>query len=243
MAEEHVGISVRGRDLATEIVGHMTFTELLLLDITGRAPAPGEVRVVDAVLVTLMEHGITPSSLITRLALDGAPESTQGAIAAGLLSVGSRFLGVIEDVARLLQEVVASAGEGGSLAGAARVRVEAELAARRRIPGLGHNFLSEDPRPGTLLGIAREEGLDGPHAEALEQVRLALAEATGRPFLVNATGGVGAVLSDLDFEADMIRGFALVARCGGLVAHLADERRNPIGRRIWAEARSIPTTE
>lgn len=244
MAEEHINISVRGRDLATEIVGHMTFTELLLLDITGRAPAPGEVRVVDAVLVTLMEHGITPSSLITRLALDGAPESTQGAVAAGLLSVGSRFLGVIEDVARLLQEIVASAGEDdGSLADAARVRVEAELAAKRRIPGLGHNFLSEDPRPGTLLGIAREEGLKGRHAEALEQVRIALSEATGRPFLVNATGGVGAVLSDLHFEADMIRGFALVARCGGLVAHLADERRNPIGRRIWAEARSIPTTE
>ena len=243
MAEEHTNISVRGHDLASEIVGHMTFTELLLLDITGRAPAPGEVRVVDAVLVTLMEHGITPSSLITRLALDGAPESTQGAIAAGLLSVGSRFLGVIEESARLLQEVVASAGEDGSLADAARARVDVELAAKRRIPGLGHNFLSEDPRPATLLGIARDEGLDGRHAEALEQVRVALSEATGRPFLVNATGGVGAVLSDLNFEADMIRGFALVARCGGLVAHLADERRNPIGRRIWAEARSIPTTE
>jgi citrate synthase len=190
-----------------------------------------------------MEHGITPSSLITRLALDGAPESTQGAIAAGLLSVGSRFLGVIENVARLLQEVVASASEGGSLAAAARTRVEAELFAKQRIPGLGHNLLSEDPRTATLLRIAREEGLDGPHAAALEHVRLALAKATGRPFLVNATGGVGAVLSDLNFKADMIRGFALVARCGGLVAHLADERRNPIGRRIWAEARSIPTTE
>jgi citrate synthase len=243
MRAEHTSVSVRGRDLATEIVGHMTFTELLLLDITGRAPSPAEVRVVDAVLVTLMEHGITPSSLITRLALDGAPESTQGAIAAGLLSVGSRFLGVIEDVARLLQAIVASAGENGSLAAAARERVEAELAAKRRIPGLGHNFLSEDPRPGTLLEIAREEGLNGRHAEALEQVRIALSEATGRSFLVNATGGVGAVLSDLRFEADMIRGFALVARCGGLVAHLADERRNPIGRRVWAEARSIPTTE
>ncbi len=241
MSPKHTDITVRGRDLATEIIGRMTFTELLLLDVTGRAPTAAEVRVLDAVLATLMEHGLTPSTVATRVVLDGAPESVQGAMAAGLLAVGSRFLGVIEDVARLLQEIVTT--DGDSLADTARVVVERELAARRRIPGLGHNLLSEDPRASALLAVAQEEGVAGPHAEALGHVRAALQDATGRTFVVNATGGVGAVLSDVGFKPGVIRGFALVARCGGLVAHLADEQRAPIGRRIWTEARSNPTTE
>lgn len=237
---EHGQITVRGRDLATDLIGHTTFTELLLLDVTARAPTPGEVRMVDAVLVALMEHGLTPSSVATRLALDGAPDSTQGAIACGLLTVGARFLGVIEDVARLLQALVATEPD---VPDAARRHVDRIRAEGRRVPGLGHNLLREDPRAAALLAVAHHEDVAGAHVDALEHVRAALAEATGRSLAVNATGAVGAILSDLGFDADMVRGFALVARCGGLVAHVADERRNPIGRLLWTDARTIKTTE
>ena len=236
-------ITVRGHDLATEIIGQMTFTELLLLDVRGELPGPAEVRVVDAVLVALMEHGLTPSSVVTRLALDAAPESLQGAMSAGMLAVGSRFLGVIEDVARLLQGVVADAGDEGPEV-AARTHVQRLLAGGHRVPGFGHNLFAEsDPRVEALLGVARHEGVAGPHTNALPFVRDAVAAALRRPIPINTTGAVGAILSDLGNPPEIVRGFALVARCAGLLAHVADERRLPLGRTFWEQLRDVRTTE
>lgn len=236
-------ITVRGHDLASEIIGQMTFTEMLLLDMRGELPRQAEVRVVDAVLVALMEHGLTPSSVVTRLTLDAAPESLQGAISAGMLAVGSRFLGVIEDVAVLLQRVVADAGNEG-LEVAARTHVQRLLADGRRVPGFGHNLFSEsDPRVEALLGVARNEGVAGLHMTALPIVRDAVAAALRQPIPVNTTGAAGAILSDLGYPPEIVRGFALVARCAGLLAHVADERRLPLGRTFWEQLRDVRTTE
>ena len=198
---------------------------------------------VDAVLVAMMEHGLTPSSVATRLVLDGAPESLQGAISAGLLAVGSRFLGVIEDVARLLQDVVVEAG-GGDGTAAARTHVERLVNAGQRIPGLGHNLLHDaDPRVEALLAVAAREGAAGPHVAALSVVTSVAAERLGRPLVVNATGAVGAILSDLGHPPEAVRGFALVARCAGLFAHAVDERRRPLARHMWEQVRDVLTTE
>lgn len=228
-------IEVRGHDLASELIGRKSFTELFLLDLHGHEQSPAHVRVVDAVLVALMEHGITPSTLAARLVLDGAPESTQGAVAAGLLATGSRFLGVIEDAAALLQAVVAEPPVHES----ARVRVRAIHAAGGRIPGFGHNLhAAEDSRVDALLAVARAEGTAAAHVECLSAVRAAVESETGRALIPNAALAVGAVLSDLGYDAEDIRGFALVARCAGLVAHVADERRRPLARGIWQTAHS-----
>lgn len=236
-------ITVRGHDLASEIIGHMTFTELMLLDLHGEPKSPSHVRVIDAVLVALMEHGLTPSTLATRLALEGAPESLQGAIAAGLLAVGSRFLGVIEDVARLLQAVVMHSA-GGSVEASARAHVERIVADGGRVPGLGHNLLrGVDPRVDALLGLAQREGVAGPHVAALEIVRAMAAQTRDRELLVNATGAVGAVLSDLGYPPEAVRGFALVSRCAGLFAHAVQERQTPIARNVWEQMRDVRTTE
>jgi citrate synthase len=103
-------IIVRGHRLAGELLGRVSFTEMFLLDMDGSPADAHRVRMVDAVLVALMEHGITPSTLAARLVLDGAPEATQGAVAAGLLAVGSRFLGTVEQAADMLQRIVATTG-------------------------------------------------------------------------------------------------------------------------------------
>jgi citrate synthase len=223
-------IEVRGRDLARELIGHVSFTEMLLLDLHGEPQPPAHVRMVDAVLVALTEHGITPSTLAARLVLDGAPESTQGAVAAGLLATGSRFLGVIEEAAALLRAVAAEepVEEG------ARRHVRALLDGGGRVPGFGHNLHArEDPRVEVLLELAEREGVAGKCVAALAPLREAVAEATGRPLIPNAAAAVAAVLSDLGYGPDEIRGFALVARCAGVFAHIADERRHPIARAVW----------
>lgn len=226
-------ILVRGRDLADELIGRLTFTEMFLLDLHGEEASAPRVRMVDAVLVALMEHGITPSTLAARLVMDGAPESTQGALAAGLLATGSRFLGVVEEVAAFVQ-VVAVDVAGGDLHSAARRHVASALSRSQRIPGFGHNLHDrEDPRVGRLLALASEEGVTGDHIAALHAVHTELQEQTAQPLILNAAGVVGALLTDLGYAPSEVRGFALVARCAGLFAHVIDELRQPIARQIW----------
>jgi citrate synthase len=229
---ESVGddIFVRGRDVARELVGRMTFTEALLLELRGVPPTDGQVRVVDGVLVAIMEHGLTPSALTTRLVYDAAPEALQGAVAAGLLASGTRFLGAMSEAAQLL-EAVATADRADL--DAARSEVSRRLESGGRLPGFGHNLHEAvDPRVGALLSLAEDAGIAGRYCEAYAMLTAAVHEA--RPKLIpNAAGAVAAVLRDAGIASEETRGFALIARCAGLVAHVSDERANPRARQIW----------
>lgn len=234
-------IMVRGLDLAEDMIGKLTFTEAMLLDVRGVKPEPRDTRMVDAILVALMEHGITPSTLAARLVLDGAPESLQGAVAAGLLGTGSRFLGVIDEAARLLEGIV-ELGSTTSLERAAAARIAAIFEREERVPGFGHNLhRGGDPRVEALIRIARVEQLAGIHVEALEIAASEVSKRADNPLIVNAAGAVAAILLDMGYTADEVRGFALVARCAGLFAHLLDERRSPIARETWQRFHSSQT--
>jgi citrate synthase len=225
-------ILVRGRNLATEVIGVMTFTEAFLFLLRGTPPTVGEVRVADAILVSVMEHGLTPSALTARLVFDAAPEALQGAVSAGLLASGSRFLGAMREAAQLNEEIVAAA-VGTALHSAARELAAAKLESGERLPGFGHNLHERaDPRVLSLFAVARREGIYASHCEAQEALAKAVAEV--RPNLVaNAAGTIGAIVLDLGFSPDDARGFALVARSAGLVAHVRDESVRPVARTIW----------
>jgi len=228
-------IVVRGLRLSSDLIGKITFTEMFLLDLDGERPSPQRVRVVDAVLVALMEHGITPSTLAARLVLDGAPEAIQGAVAAGLLATGSRFLGTIEQVAEILQALVRD--EDDAVEAAASQRVAAILANGGRVPGLGHNLHHNvDPRVAALQRIAEAEGYWGAHSALLPLLQRITSTQVGRHVIVNAAGAIGAILSDLGYPSQQVRGFSLVARAAGLVAHVADEQDAPIAREVWMAA-------
>jgi len=232
-------ITVRGSDLADELMGRVTFTELTFLLIGGARPTEAQTRLLDAVLVSLADHGLTPTVLAARLTYTGAPESLQGAVAAGLLGAGSVFLGVVEDTARFLREVLDEAGPEPSpqrLADAAGLAVDARIAAGARIPGLGHPVHRvEDPRTARMYRIADETGLLGLNLLALRAVSAAHRERTGRALPINGAGVAGAALADLGFPAEIVRGFALLARTAGLVAHLAEEMERPLGMPLFRE--------
>jgi citrate synthase len=222
-------ITIGGRDLATEVMGRMTLTELAYYLITQREASEGQRRVLDAVLVSLADHGLTPTALAARLTYTGAPEATQGAIAAGLLGAGSVFLGPAGDTAEFLADAIA---HGMSAADA----VAARLAAGLRVPGLGHPLHKvEDPRTPRLAAIAAAEGLFGPHLRLLQDVAAAHERATGKRLPVNGAGAGGAALVDIGIPPGSVRGVVLIARTAGLVAHLAEEARAPIGYRLYAE--------
>jgi len=224
-------ITVRGRNLATELMGHVTFTELAFFLTAARMPSPGETRLFDAALVALADHGLTPSVLAARLTWTGATESLQGAVAAGLLGAGNVFLGVVEDTARFLAAILADPTEG-----AAERAVQAEIDAGRRIPGLGHPVHKvEDPRTPRLYAIAEGAQIPTRHLTLLRTVAEVHAGLTGKALPINGAGVAGAAFADLGFPPAIVRGFALLARAAGLVGHLAEEMEHPIGRRLWLD--------
>ncbi len=231
-------IVIRGRSLPRELMGTLSFTEMIFFEIAGRVPSASERAVVDACLVALMEHGLTPSVLATRLVYSSSPEAMQGAVAAGLLGVGSRFVGTVEGCALLLRRVADAAD---APAEAARVVAE-HRAARSSLPGFGHpSHTPDDPRTPRLLAIAREGGVAGRHIAAIEALSAALDRALGRHVTINATGAVAAALADCGIPVEIMRGFALIARCAGLVGHVHEEQQRPAMTSIWEAAeRAVP---
>jgi citrate synthase len=207
-------------------MGSTTLSELAFLVVQRRMPTADETRLFDAVLVSLADHGLTPTVLAARLTHTGAPESLQGAVAAGLLGAGSVFLGVVEDTVRFLDAA------GDDVAGA----VARELEAGRRIPGLGHPIHKvEDPRTPRIYEIAQETGRAGSYLARLRELAEAHSKQTGRRLPINGAGVAGAALADLGFPGPLLRGFALLARTAGLLGHLAEEMRSPIGPRLYRE--------
>ncbi|HEX6492923.1 MAG TPA: citryl-CoA lyase [Candidatus Dormibacteraeota bacterium] len=233
-------ITVGGHDLAGDLMGKVSFSELAFLLVAQRSPSAAELRLFDAVLVSLTDHGLTPTVLAARLTHTGAPESLQGAIAAGLLGGGSVYLGPTEDTARFLHDVLAGiptpSPPDAALEDAAQAAVRARLAEGERVPGLGHPIhKAVDPRVPRLFAIAEEGGLLGPHLRLLRAVSQAHAAQSGRRLPINGAGAAGAALADLGMPPSLARGFALLARTAGLVAHLGEEMEHPLGPRLYAE--------
>ena len=227
-------IRLLGHDLAADLMGKVGFGELAYWLVAGRRPTPGETRVFEAVLVALADHGFTPTAIAARLTYLSAPESLQGALAAGLLGGGSRFLGVTEDCGRFLHTLVEDAGADADWDAVALSAVQEARAAKRFIPGLGHPVHKVlDPRTPVLIGIAEQEHLKGPHLRLFEAIGRVHPQVLGRTLPLNGAGVCGAALADLGLPVELLRGFALLARAAGLLGHLAEERRHPIGMDVY----------
>jgi len=235
-------ISLLGRDLARDLMGEVGFGELAMWLVTQRRPTQSEVRVFEAVLVALADHGFTPTAIAARLTYLSAPDSLQGALASGLLGGGSRFLGVTEDCGTFLHEVLeghpemlpADLEDDDRWDELARTAVTQAKSAGRFVPGLGHPVHKErDPRTPRLMQIAEEEGLKGPHLRLFEAIGRVHPEILGRRLPLNGAGVCGAALADLDLPVELLRGFALLARTAGLLGQLAEERRRPIGMDVY----------
>jgi len=225
-------VEYRGRDLVGELLPQGDFVAVAFRQILARDPSPADLRVVHAVLVVLMEHGLTPSATATRLVYMSAPENLQGAVAAGLMAVGSRFVGTTENCARLLQRLLDRPEAERDVEAAAIVAEHG--AAGGRVPGFGHHLhRPEDPRAAALLALADELALPGGHVRELRRLSAAVDAARGRRVTINATGAVAALLGEIGVPVELMRGFAVISRAAGLVAHIAEEQRKPSGRRIW----------
>lgn len=225
-------IEIHGLDLVTELIGVVGLGDMAFLELKGRLPNPGESVVVNALLVALVEHGLTPSALAARLTLLGAPEALQGAVAAGLLGLGEVFVGSIEGAAHMLQEGL----EGGDqdVSEIARRIVNEHRARGAILPGLGHPIHRKaDPRTRRLFVVAQANGVAGRHVELMRAIGLEAEAAHGRALPVNVTGAIGAIASDLQIPWRICRALGVMARAVGLAGHLLEEIEHPIAPELW----------
>jgi len=229
-------VLIRGKNLVDELIGKYSFSQLMLLQSLGSEPTDTQSRIVDAVLVTIMEHGLVPSAIATRLTWYGAPDSYQGAIAAGLLGVGDRYAGTASECGAILERIVSAAESARRQKAIEEVRRCHE--AGRPIPGMGHPVHHEkDRRVDRLVAVAREAGASGEFIAAMRLLEAAASEVLGKKLVMNVSAAIAAVLGEAGVPSSMMRGIVLTARCAGLVGHLHEEMTNPAGHALWVAAR------
>jgi citrate synthase len=229
-------IVVQGMDLTKQLLGKINLGDMAFLELTGQLPTPQQSIVFNAMLVTLVEHGLSLQSIATRLIYLGAPEALQAAVAAGLCGVGSVFAGGSEGAAKMLQGALPQ-DQQADLAEVAR-RVVADFKSKHEvIPGLGHTKHKPiDPRTPCLFEIAAANQLRGRYVALLEHIGLEAERVHNRSLPINATGAIGALCCELGFDWKLARGIAVIGRAVGLVGHLAEEMRQPIAREIQLRA-------
>lgn len=240
-SSDATSVTVFGQDLVA-MLGKVNVGDFAYLEIFGRLPEENESVLFNALVVTLIEHGTTPSAIAARMTYLGAPESIQGAVASGLLGLGNTFVGTIEGAARICQDNLPGRGLNDPETRLSDAEVD-ELAARvcdefkaagRPIPGLGHPVHKPvDPRAERLFEIAAELGFDDTTTRLLRALSRISSERSGKVLPVNATGAIGALASTLGVPAEVSRGLGVMARAIGLVGHLLEERRSPMAKTIW----------
>ncbi|WP_176597994.1 citryl-CoA lyase [Sphingobium sp. 15-1] len=224
-------VHYRDHNLVEDLLGQASFIDVFAYQTLNRQIDAAERTVIEAVLICLMEHGLTPSAIAARMVYSSSPENIQAGVAAGLLAVGSRFVGTMEGCAALLENIVADPDpEGRAQAIAAGHRDR-----RSPVPGFGHHLHKpDDPRAAALLDLAERVGTAGPHADALRCLARQVDHVAGRHVTINATGAVAALLGDIGVPVRLMRGFAVLARAAGLIAHIAEEQLDPSDRFVWA---------
>lgn len=224
-------VTVRGHDLCDDLIGKIDFSEYFWLLVSGTRPDENQRRMLDACLVAIAEHGLVPSVQAARMTLAAGPEAWQGAMAAGLLGMGSVVAGSSEVAALYLHEVIERAKADGTDVEAAAIAGLNELKARgKKVPGLGHpQHSAGDPRANRLLAIADELGISGDYVATL---RILAEHAPGiieRPLPINVSGAIPAVILDAGWPLEAIKAVPLLARTAGLSAHLYEEALRSIG--------------
>jgi citrate synthase len=230
-------VEVRGRDLAGELMGTLTFTEYFHLLLTGSEPTEDQRFFLDLLLVAIAEHGMMPTNVAARMTLAADPGSLQGAVAAGILGCGPVILGTSEECARLLAEAQARVAGGGDPAEVAADIARTTRESGAKLPGFGHPVHRPlDPRAERILELADERDVGGPHLLLARHLRDGAAEAWDRPLTMNVAMPIAAVMLDLGFPPASVKAVPILARTAGLLAHLVEEQERPLGFLMAAKA-------
>ena len=223
-------VEVRGRDLTSDLMGRLSFTEYFHVLLTGDEPTKDQRFFLDLLLVAIAEHGMMPTNVAARMTLAADPGSLHGAVAAGILGCGPVILGTSEACARMLEAAQEQVAAGGDPQTVAADIARAIHASGGRVPGFGHPVHRPvDPRAERILELAEARGVSGPHILLAGHFRDGVAGAWGKPLVMNVSMPIAAVMLDLGFQSDSVKAVPILARTASLLAHLAEERQQPLG--------------
>lgn len=225
------GLTVRERDLCSDLMGRLSFTEYFFLLTTGAEPTEQQRFFLDLLLVAIAEHGLVPTNQAARMTYAADPGCIQGAVAAGILGCGTVVLGTAQSAGDLLIRARDRAEASGETPEAAlRAEIEAIRAARGPAPGFGHPLHKPvDPRAPRILSLAEARGAAGPFCGLARAAEAIVPEVWGKPLPMNVSMAIAAVLLDLGFPPAMLKAIPILARTASLLAHIAEEQTRPIG--------------
>jgi len=208
------GVKIKGYDLV-ELVGKISFTEIIFLLFTDKIPTPDQKAVLDAIFVSSAVHSITVPSITSARIVQSSGNPLNASIAAGILAIGDYHGGAIEPSARLFQENI---GDDPSKL------VSDMLSQKKRLPGYGHKKYKKDPRVAPLFELAQKHNVAGKHIEFAKKIDDILCEQTKKDLHLNIDGAMAAILSDLGIDWQAARAFFIIPRTAGIAAHAVEER-------------------
>ncbi|MFQ5711736.1 MAG: citryl-CoA lyase [Candidatus Geothermarchaeales archaeon] len=216
-----------------DLIGSVPFAHVIYLLLRGELPDEKRGRMMDAMIVACVDHGVTPPSCLAARAIASSGVPLPTAVAGGLSAVGDYHGGAIEECMKILEDAVSRMRSRGTpIREEAKAVVDEMRLYGRRMPGLGHRIHTNDPRVGKLFKLAGDLEVAGDHVSMLEAVRDAYTEALGRELPINVDGAVAALLADMGFDNRLGKAFFLIGRSAGLVAHVYEEmtRERPMRR-------------
>lgn len=221
-------VSVRGYDIA-ELMGNVSFGQAVYLILKGELPDEKVGRLMEAMLVSSIDHGATPPSVLAARTVASTGASLSASVAAGIMSINEYHGGAIENCARQLGHILErcdsnSGGGNGTMDDVAVAVLEEMKENGRRMAGFGHRVHTNDPRPARLFELAEEAGVSGRHVEAARAVERVFINA-GKRLPINVDGAIGAILADMDFDHHVMNGLFMIARTPGLIAHVTEEKQ------------------
>jgi len=238
-------IRLRGYPI-DNLMGKVSYPEAFFLAITGELPKPEYRRLLDAILVSSVDHGVTPPSANAAMTVASTGNPLNAAIAAGVLAISRFHGGAIEGCMNILTQAVGKMqAEGQSVEQAAASIVRQKKEAKSRIPGFGHRYHTDDPRTRRLFELAKEEGVWGQFLEMAVAIEKALLDISGKNLPINVDGAIGAVLCEMGIDPEIANAFFIASRLPGLVAHIQEEMttQKPMRRIVAADARYTGSSE
>jgi len=217
-------INIRGYPIE-KLMGQASFAQVAYLAIFGELPDEKTGRMIDAIIVSSVDHGVTPPSILSALTVASTGASLSASIAAGIMSINRFHGGAIENCMKMLTEAVRQQKAENKAIDQTAVQIIREYrAAKKTIFGYGHRVHTRDPRTVRLLQLAEELGFYGPAVKMAVTIEKVIPDVIGRQLPLNVDGAIGAVLCELDVPPELSNAFFILSRTAGIIAHVHEER-------------------
>lgn len=217
-------LTLRGYPI-NELMGNVSFAQVVFLTIKGELPGENEAKLIDTMLVSSVDHGVTPPSCVVARTIASTGSPLNAALAGGLLAISRHHGGAIEGCMRVMQDGIGRMRESGrSLEETADDIVKEYREKKAKLPGFGHRFHTADPRTSRLFQVASDLGIAGQYVAMAKGIANAIEKNSGKKLPINVDGAIAALLCEMDFPPELANAFFMLARLPGLVAHIYEEQ-------------------